>query len=217
MKEGSVLIKGTRGGLTVYLDPVADLPQIKNDLDIKINSNRQFFEGTKVNLTITGKDLSLEDRQEFLRFILEEVDIGSIEFKNLKDDVQRVESSESFEGFEGIEEGMTRYLRCTVRNGQRIFYEGNVVVIGDVNPGGEVIAGGNIMVMGTLRGMAHAGATGNGQAIVAAFSLQPTQLRIGSMIARPPEGETPKTSYPELAHIKEGRLEIEPYLPGRIK
>jgi septum site-determining protein MinC len=119
--------------------------------------------------------------------------------------------------FDGIEEGMTRFYRGTIRNGQRLTYEGNIVIIGDVNPGGEVVAGGNIIVFGALRGMAHAGASGNHKAIVTAFCLQPTQLRIGSIITRPPEGDAGKPSYPELAYIKDDNLIIEPYLPSRWK
>ena len=81
--------------------------------------------------------------------------------------------------FTGIEEGMTRFVQGPVRSGQRIFYEGNVVVIGDVNPGGEIIAGGNIIIIGTLRGLAHAGATGNGDSVIVCFNFKPTQIRIG--------------------------------------
>ena len=71
--------------------------------------------------------------------------------------------------------------------------------------------------MGTLRGMAHAGATGNNGAVVVAFSLLPTQLRIGSIIARPPEGEVIKSLYPEIAYVRDGNLVIEPYLPSKGK
>jgi len=116
-------------------------------------------------------------------------------------------------GFQGV----VAVVRGTVRSGQRVFYEGNIVIIGDVNPGGEVIAGGNILVLGTLRGVAHAGATGNQEAVVASYCLQPTQLRIAGFIARAPEGETEKPSYPEVAYIREEQLFIEPYLPGKGK
>jgi len=67
--------------------------------------------------------------------------------------------------------GMTKFVKGTVRNGQRIYYDGNIVVLGDINPGGELVAGGNIFILGTIRGMAHAGATGNAKAVVVAFCL----------------------------------------------
>jgi septum site-determining protein MinC len=147
-------------------------------------------------------------------FISREIEVGSITYETAKG---YIVSNDDFQFFDGIEEGMSRFVRGTIRSGQRIFYEGNVAIIGDVNPGGEIIAGGNILIMGTMRGMAHAGATGNHKAVVVAFSLQPTQVRIAEIIARPPEGEIIKPEYPEIAYIKDGNLVIEPYLPGKGK
>lgn len=83
----------------------------------------------------------------------------------------------------------TLLVKGTLRSGQRVMYEGNLVILGDVNPGAEVVASGDILVLGTLRGMAHAGATGDSRAVVAALHLEPTQLRIANHISRPPAGE----------------------------
>ncbi len=105
----------------------------------------------------------------------------------------------------------TVLIRRTVRSGQSIHYPGNIVVMGDVNPGAELVAGGNIVVMGHLRGMAHAGATGNEQAVVAAFRLTPTQLRIANHITRAPDGEGHKPDQPEVARIHGGAVIIERY------
>lgn len=96
-----------------------------------------------------------------------------------------------------------------IRSGQKFLSRGNVVVVGDVNPGAEVIAGGNILVMGSLRGMAHAGAFGDEKAIVSAYRLNPTQLRIANHITRPPDGETIIVNNPELARIRAGKVVIE--------
>ncbi|MHB8928146.1 MAG: septum site-determining protein MinC [Bacillota bacterium] len=102
-------------------------------------------------------------------------------------------------------------LRRTLRSGQVIHYPGHVTIIGDVNPGGEVIAGGDIIVLGVLRGIAHAGGGGNDQAVVAAFRLRPTQLRIGNHIARAPDEETSGPEMPEIAKVRNGVVVIEPY------
>ncbi len=103
----------------------------------------------------------------------------------------------------------TILVQRTIRSGQAIHYVGNVVVLGDVNPGGEIIAGGNIVVLGSLRGIAHAGAQGNQLAIVAAFRLEPTQLRIANHITRAPDGENWHPQQPEVARIKNGVVVIE--------
>jgi len=107
----------------------------------------------------------------------------------------------------------TILVRRTLRSGQSIHYDGNVVVLGDVNPGAEIIASGNIVVMGALRGVAHAGATGDEEAVVTAFRLQPTQLRIASHITRAPDGNHPGPDRPETARIKDGEVIIEAYQP----
>lgn len=79
------------------------------------------------------------------------------------------------------------YLKRTIRSGQKINVSGTVVVLGDVNPGAEIVAGGDIVIFGALRGIAHAGASGNENSVVVALQLQPTQLRISQYIARAPE------------------------------
>jgi len=214
MAERTVLFKGIRGGLKIYIDPDAPFNQIRTELIEKIRNSKQFFEGSTVNLHFSGKKLDSEEQKEILECAVREIDIGTVEFNEEAGNSPSVDLDGSFDG---IEEGMTKFIRGTVRNGQRVFYEGNVVVLGDVNPGGEVIAGGNILVLGILRGLAHAGATGNRQAIVAALSLQPTQLRIADIITRSPEGENSKPAYPEIAYIKGSDLVIEPYLPGKGK
>lgn len=105
----------------------------------------------------------------------------------------------------------TILVQRTLRSGQSIQYNGNVVVMGDVNPGAEVVATGNIIIMGVLRGVVHAGAAGNEEALVLAFRLQPTQLRIASHITRPPDGESLESDQPELARIKNGVVTIEAF------
>ncbi|MDK2821007.1 MAG: septum site-determining protein MinC [Clostridia bacterium] len=110
------------------------------------------------------------------------------------------------------------YMVCrTVRSGQRFKYPGNVVVMGDVHPGGEVIATGHVIVMGTLRGVVHAGAEGNDKAIVLAFRLQPTQLRIAGYITRAPDEGDKSLGEPEIACVHNEVVIIEKYRPGSEK
>lgn len=111
----------------------------------------------------------------------------------------------------------TILIQRTVRSGQTIRYNGNIVVLGDVNPGAEVIAAGNIVVMGVLRGVVHAGAAGETGAIVMAFRLRPTQLRIANHITRAPDGEEDLYQWPEIARIKDGVVTIELFQTGNSR
>lgn len=101
------------------------------------------------------------------------------------------------------------YVRRTLRAGQRVDHDGSVVVFGDVNAGAEIVAGGDVLVFGHLRGVVHAGAAGAETARVCAWRLEPVQLRIGRMIARSPDrGEAPAFA-PEVARIEGGQVVIE--------
>ena len=98
--------------------------------------------------------------------------------------------------------------RRTLRSGQQLRHPGSVVVIGDVNPGAEVVAGCDVVVWGRLRGIVHAGATGNAAAMVCALDLAPTQLRIAQYITRSPEGRRRKPQ-PEVARVRNGQIVAE--------
>jgi len=92
------------------------------------------------------------------------------------------------------------YLETTVRSGREINYPGTVVILGDVNAGGLIVAAGDILVWGKLKGTAHAGAKGNAKCRIMALEMQPTQLRIAEAVARAPENP-PSQYYPEVAYI----------------
>ncbi len=104
----------------------------------------------------------------------------------------------------------------SLRSGQHVVFNGNVVVVGDVNPGAEIVADGHILVMGTLRGLAHAGAQGDEDATVTALHFAPTQLRIASYITRPPDGGVVDDNKPpEIACIRDDMVVIEAYRPPK--
>ncbi|MBN3959582.1 septum site-determining protein MinC [Nostoc sp. NMS8] len=92
------------------------------------------------------------------------------------------------------------YLEMTVRSGVEIRHPGTVIILGDLNPGGIVIADGDIIIWGRLRGIAHAGAGGNRECLIMALQMEPTQLRIADAVARAPE-KPPMQFSPEVAHI----------------
>jgi septum site-determining protein MinC len=98
--------------------------------------------------------------------------------------------------------------RRTLRSGQQLRHPGSITVIGDVNPGAEIVAGGDIVVWGKLRGTVHAGAMGNETAVVCALEMTPTQLRIAQYFARSPEGRRRK-SLPEVARVRDGKIVAE--------
>ncbi|ACV64066.1 Septum formation inhibitor MinC [Desulfofarcimen acetoxidans DSM 771] len=117
-------------------------------------------------------------------------------------------------GIEDLVDENTILIQRTLRSGQSIYHDGNVVLLGDVNPGAELVAGGNIIVLGTLRGVVHAGVNGDEKAIIIAFKLLPTQLRIANHITRAPDDEQVKSEQPEIARVKGGIVTIEAFQNG---
>lgn len=109
----------------------------------------------------------------------------------------------------------TLYHRGTLRGGQALHNLGNLVVIGDVNPGAELVASGDIVVFGSLRGVAHAGAQGDRKARVIALELAPTQLRIATVIATSDAGAKPRG--PEHASIVDDRIVVVPFAEADLR
>jgi septum site-determining protein MinC len=104
-------------------------------------------------------------------------------------------------------------VRRTLRSGQSLHHPGHVVVIGDVNPGAEIVAGGDVVVWGRLRGIVHAGASGDEGAVVCALALAPMQLRISRHIARSPGSELDQKYSsgfaPEVASVQDDQIVVE--------
>lgn len=99
-------------------------------------------------------------------------------------------------------------LKETLRSGRSIYHEGHVVIIGDVNPGAEIVAAGDVIVWGRLRGLVHAGALGDETAVICALELNPTQLRIADQIAISPEEKRGRAT-PEQVAIRNGQIVAE--------
>ena len=150
-----------------------------------------------------------EDSEEVIFMVEEEV----IEEEELE--VEEEEEEEPLTATENVvvrpNPGGTMYLRQTLRSGQTVSHKGHLIIIGDVNPGAEVMAEGDITVWGSLRGIAHAGIGGNVDCEIRALNLQPIQIRIAHAIARAPD--KPRMSYsashgPETARIVAGKIRV---------
>lgn len=109
--------------------------------------------------------------------------------------------------------GNALYIRRNLRSGQKETFDGDIVLVGDINQGAEILAGGDVVIFGTVRGMIHAGYPDNTEAVVIALNLTPLQLRIGPIIAR--AEDSPKnrrrSQHPEMACVKDEQIMILPY------
>ncbi len=222
MSENAVVFKGTKEGLHVVLKEEMSMQEIKDNLEKKVKPSKKFFEGARI-VDFRGKRLSrteydeLKDimQQEYGMLFLGEYRELTAEAAQDKDETKELSSSYVKLPYENVLSDDALFVRATIRSGQLIDYKGNIVIVGDVNPGAFIRATGSIVVMGNFRGVAHAGAKGDYSAFVAAFNLQPTQLRIGDIITRSPDGFINKQAIPEIAVVKKGSIVVEPYLPNK--
>lgn len=224
MEESIVSFKGTVNGLTIIMREEDDFDSILEQIEKKVNSAGRFFKGVSLDVKYRGKKLVKEEENKIFELLSKKS--GAV-IKSISEDTETKVQDETPASasskirlrnyfFKGINEGITKFYKGTVRSGQLINFDGNLVIIGDVNPGAEIIASGNVVVMGSLRGIVHAGADGNSEAVVVALNLQPTQLRIANVITRSPdEKENRNTFIPELAYVKDNMVYIERFLPLR--
>jgi len=226
--QNIVTIKGKENGLEITLSEKATYPVIREELIQKLIKNKNFFKDSNTKVVIRGKQLSEAQRKEIKRVFSMDYGINDVLYGDEADLLREVELSiesapepklyETSGGTddEDIDQPSSSYhdtqslfINSTVRSGQRIECEGDIVVIGDINPGGEVIAGGNIAVFGKLRGLVHAGCSGRTDVCVAAVYMMPKQLRVsGRVVTFPEDREFPE--YPEVAELKNGKVVIRP-------
>lgn len=209
-----VEFKGHREGIYLLFNAEAPMAEILSHLRGRLTGAGDFFKGARV-IGILDREMSSEDIESVRAVITGEFGLEMVETP-----VKR--SPKLIGDLEGIPEtdhpdepgiqvlGDTVFHRGNLRSGKRIESHGHLIIMGDVKPGAELIADGNIIVMGVLKGLAHAGRSGDENAYIAANKLEPTQLRIASLITRSPDEGYEKPEYPELARIQEGRIVFEP-------
>lgn len=209
--HNAVILKGRKDGITISLDPVMPFGELKAHFRKRVADTRQFFEGAKSNISFTGRNLSEEEELELLDIISEESDL-EVPFVG-HENLSMVNASfvtDTAPQHLPHDVRKTSYHQGGLRSGQSIHYSGSVVVIGDVNPGSEIIAEGHVIVLGALKGMVHAGCKGNEECFVSALVFKPTQLRIANIITYIPDDKSKKE--PACAYIQEGQVFIAPLM-----
>jgi len=214
-----VVFKGTTNGINIWLDENTDLEALKEALRMKTLEAKTFFEDAETAIIFSGRSLSKDEENEMLNIIYKETNLS---ISVAEPDGAPEESGAALRMglappsvVQSRNEQLTYYYEGALRNGQSIRYSGSVVVLGDANPGSEIIASGNIIVMGALKGLVHAGCTGDAFSYVCALRLTPTQLRICDIITYIPEEKKNKNkNIPSYAYIQEGVIYIAPLNHG---
>ena len=199
-------IKEEKENIIIRIEENIEHDKIIETLKKKITEIKKLAKENKSDILVIGKDLKAIEQEEIKRLIESKTE------SKVRFDIPRKLGlhgiKKSFD--KEIQTSETKFHRGSLRSGQRIEFEGSIVVLGDVNGGAEVIASDNIVVLGVLRGLAHAGAKGNKKAIIAAASIECTQLRISNIIKEIEKEE--QESIDEIktyAYVEEEKIIVE--------
>lgn len=187
----SVSINLRTDEVLIKIEDNATQEEIVSELIKKLRQLKKMYQEEKTPIRVTGKVLTNRELQEIKQVIKNQIDV-EVKF-DTPTTLGLHSITRSYKKDVGTSE--TTFHKGSLRSGQKIEVEGSIVVIGDVNSGAEVIAADNIIVVGTLRGLAHAGAKGNKEAIIATSTLDAVQLRISNIVKEFGRGEVYEHAY----------------------
>lgn len=212
------MIKGTKDGLTLHLNDQCSYLDLKEELEDKLSIHHTEEEESpliSVRIQLGNRYLTDEQEEELKELVRNKRNlvVGDITSNVIsKAEAQKIHDDNDIVSITSI-----------VRSGQILQVPGDLLLVGDVNPGGTVLAGGNIFIMGALKGIAHAGVNGMKEAVIAASVMMPTQLRIADCLNRAPDHYDNEDQHEmecayidETNHIVIDRLQVLKHLRPNI-
>lgn len=222
-----VVIKSSKNGINLVLDDKMPYEELLEEIKKKFIDSGNFFKNAHIAISFEGRTLSQEEQFEIIRTIQECSTITVIcilDHDELMDEVMQRRIG-AYQEEHSPQTG--QFYKGTLRSGQQIESQTSLIVLGDVNPGAKVIAKGNIVVLGALKGIAYAGADGDDRCFVAALEMDPVQIKIGDHIGRSADKKESskgirrkaktEATVPQIATVYEQQILIEPISSGLLK
>lgn len=213
MGEGNLVVfKGNVDGIVVLLDNEAPFNEVMCQFQEKLNQSKSFFKGTNISIRFKGRLLSIEE-QEALMKLLSTQNIINISFihpfenEPIPYDEHMLWVKSELESLHG---SLTHFYYGIIRSGMEIEYPGNVIAFGDVNPGGSIKAGGNVIVLGMVKGRIHAGLDAHFKhPFIICRGMMPIQIGIKNVIAPCPKDEKNTSSELQIAYLLDEKIYID--------
>lgn len=198
-----ISVQTKRGKVILKVEEEATQKEIISEIKEKMPDLKKLYKEDSTPILVTGRAFKSREMEEIKEVIQKALKV-EVEFDSPKLGLHGIKKSFSRD----IATSETQFHRGSLRSGQKIEFEGSLVILGDVNAGAEVLAGENIVVLGILRGMAHAGAQGNKEAIIAAASIESPQIRIANIVK-----EIERSEFEEqikiCAYVDDGEVVLE--------
>ncbi len=207
--KNTVVIKSNKAGMTVILDPEIPFEQLVSDVADKFGSSAKFWGSVQMTLTLSGREMTPEEEFRIVNTITGN---SQIEVLCLLDqDLNRTRRCEKAlnEKLMELSAATGQFYRGCLRSGETIDSETSIVVIGDVEQGARIVSKGNIVVLGDLYGSVHAGISGNEDAVVAAFEMAPSGLKIADFEAKCSDRGKRLARGPVMVSVQDGQIRIE--------
>ena len=217
--KNAVIVKSFRNGITLYLDGNMEFEQLLEEVADKFKESKEFFRDATVAVSFEGRDLSFEEEDRLIEAVRVNSHLNITCIVGEDEEKSRIygKALEAYRRKREEEESVGQFYRGTLRKGQILETESSIIVLGDVNPGSSVIAAGDIVVLGSLRGNAYAGGNGRPGHYVAALEMAPQKIKIGDFKYITNEkqrltryaGHSPKIQ-PQTAYVGKERIILKP-------
>lgn len=209
--NNSVIIKGNKYGIIVVLNPDISFEELKMQVAEKFRESSKFFENATMAISFEGRTLTTEEQRDILDIIGQNTDMRIVCVIDNDPEKEELFKKTLEQKLMELENNTGQFYKGILRSGTSLEFETSVVIIGDVNHGARVVSKGNIIVLGSLKGTAFAGACGNTNSFVIALDMKPTQIRIADIIARSPDKPVKDSEKePKIAFLEDGNIYIEP-------
>ena len=204
--HNAVVIKSSKAGMTVILDPDLPFGELVEAIGKKFSESARFWGSVQMTLTLEGRILTAAEEFEIVDTITRN---SQIEVLCLLDtDAERIERCEK--ALMELSSQTGQFYRGTLRRGDCLESEASIIIIGDVDHGARVTAKGNVIILGDLRGTVTAGVAGNLDAVIMAFEMAPLQIRISDISSRFNERNKRLGRGPMLAFVENGEIQVRP-------
>ncbi len=205
-----VMIKGTKSGIIVQLSDKLEFGDLKEKVCEKFKESSDFLGNAQIALSFAGRKLSDEEQMELVECISENSKLDIVCIIDDNEEREAYFSRTLDEKLMALNSNTGQFYKGTLRSGQVLEFDTSIVILGDINPGAQVVSAGNVVVLGKLLGNVYAGAAGRENSFVVALQMNPTQIRIGDLIARKPDEKQKAELQTKIAFSHEGNIYIEP-------
>lgn len=212
-----VILKSNRYGINLILDDSISFAELERAVLEKFKESEKFFKNASIAISFEGRTLSKEEELALLDLIAKYTSIHVVCVVDHDEVREQLYKNKIDTYYNEVADNTGEFYKGTLRSGQVLKCDSSIVIIGDVNPGAKIIARGNIVIIGALKGNAYAGAAGDENCFVTALTMDPVQIKIGNVIGRSADKgpweaiRSRKRAFePQMAIVCDGNILIEP-------